>query len=120
MESLIKQVRQPLDWYMIGSWNPVAGQSKTFETVSSRDFTKSEILIFAPFANNRFHSSVFSPKYSVATYNQKLIASWTYEGSSYSVEIEKVDNTHFKLTGSSNLPSDCQILCFCLAYYGSY
>lgn len=119
MQTILKR-HQNLDWYMIGSWNPTAGASVTLETVSGRDFTKGEILLFTPFAHNRFQSSIFCPKYSIATYEQKVRLSWMWDGSYRYVDIEKVDNTHFKLTGSDNLPNDCQVLCFAFAYYGAY
>lgn len=119
MQTILKR-KYNMDWAMIGSWVPVAGQSVTLETVSSRDFSKSELLIFAPFAHNRFQSSTFCPRYSIATYNQKVRVSWTWDNAYEYIDIEKVDNTHFKLTGSSNLPGDCQLIAFSFAYEGIY
>lgn len=120
MQTILKRPRN-LDWYMLGSWSPTAGQSVTLETASSRDYTKSELLMFTPYASGRFQSSVFAPRYSIASYNQKLRLSWTNSSNVfYYIDIEQVDGTHFKLTASDNIPGDCQVLCFSLAYYGTY
>lgn len=109
-----------LDWAMYGSWNVSAGASVTLETVSGRDFTRSEVLVFAPFAHNRFQSSTFCPRYSIALYNQKVRVSWMWDSAYEYVDVEKVDNTHFKLTASANLPGDFQLLCFGFVYYGNF
>lgn len=119
METVLKRY-QNLDWYMLGSWNPTAGQETTHETVSGRDYTKGQILLFTPYANNRFNPSVFVPVYAI-TGGQKVRVSWMVDADIYCyVDVVRVDGTHFKVTGSSNMPNDCQIQCFVLAYYGAY
>lgn len=108
-----------MDWYMLGSWNISGGETKTVETVSVRDYTKVELLFFSPFAHNRFQPATFAPKYSLASYNQKVRLSWMWDGTSRYVDVEAVDSTHFKLTASDNVPGDTQILLFALGYYGA-
>ena len=118
MQTILKR-RKSLDWAMIGSWNPTAGQSVTLETVSSRDYTKAEILMFTPFAHNRYQVSSFCPRYSLVG-GQKVRLSWMWDNAYRYIDIESVDATHFKLTASENIPNDCQVSCFAVAYEGTY
>ena len=119
METTLKR-RKGLDWAMIGSWSLTASQEVTVETVSGRDYTKAEILIFAPFAHNRFQPATFSPRYSLASYHQKVRVAWMWDNAYRYVDIEQVDGTHFKLTSSDNIPGDFQLLAFVLDYEGTY